>query len=93
MLDKDGNIKIIDFGSSVIKQKKESVWTIESRSDLGTAGYEAPELILAEYKEQQIDEKIDIWLVLKNLCLFLTYYIFEWFYGNLLNKNEGLSLV
>lgn len=60
---KDGNIKLIDFGSAISLTKEE---TIESYQ--GTKGYAGPEL----YKKNKIDEKSDIYGIGMIICYLST---------------------
>ncbi len=47
MIDKNGEIKIIDFGSCHIKSIAEIATPFERDSNLGTASYSAPEVVLS----------------------------------------------
>ena len=64
------NVKLIDFGSSV-HQIDQTEWNIEQPDILGTLGYQAIELVLPKYREQKLNEKIDIWFVFLNLLHLL----------------------
>lgn len=46
MIDKNGEVKIIDFGSCHVKSIAEVASPLETAGILGTAGYSAPEVIL-----------------------------------------------
>jgi len=47
MIDKNGEVKIIDFGSCYIKSIAEIATPFERDGNLGTASYSAPEVVLA----------------------------------------------
>jgi len=47
MIDKNGEVKIIDFGSCYIKSISEIATPFERDGNLGTASYSAPEVVLA----------------------------------------------
>lgn len=57
LLDESWNAKITDFGETVVKsQRTRSVHhDVQSRQQLGTAGWAAPELVLAQPSDQSAD--------------------------------------
>lgn len=55
MIDKNGEAKIIDFGSCYVKGIEEIAVPIERDIKLGTAGYSAPEVVLGQSSTVQSD--------------------------------------
>ncbi len=55
MIDKNGEVKIIDFGSCYIKGFAEIASPLERQGILGTAGYSAPEVVLTAKSSVQAE--------------------------------------